>query len=181
MLINLNVSSFIPVKDELQTSFLPWLTYQQSITSRLQEKAGSTRLQVLGQQWESPNWWDRYVLHIESGAVLHREIVTWAGKKPCWYARSIFPAATYQAQPSFFNRLQQESLGQLIFNENKVKRVVLMHYPIGEASIEYHWLNQSMHGGVKALWVRLSAFIFNEEHPFFLIEILLPGLARYSN
>ncbi len=171
---------FLPIQCEPPSSLLPWLTYRQSLTDRLHVIAGNTCLQVLGQQWESPNWWDKCVLHINSDTVLHREIVMWAGQDACWYARTIIPKHTYHSDPLFFSRLQTESLGILLFNENKVERIDMTHYPISEHSIEYHWLEQWMRGSLKVLWVRLSVFTTQDDCPLYLIETLLPGLERYS-
>ena len=180
MLIKPEAELFLSIKCQLPLSLLPWVTYQYSLTDRLQERAGNTCLQVLAQRWVAPDWWDKYVLRIEDETVLHREILMWAGQEACWYARTIIPKATYQANTLLFSRLQTESLGTLIFNEPQIKRVYLMHYSISQQSIEYHWLNQLLHGSSKTLWVRLSAFTVNDDSPFFLIETLLPALERYS-
>jgi chorismate--pyruvate lyase len=104
----------------------------------------------------------------------------WAKEDPCWYARTIIPNTSYQENDVFFNRLQKESLGALIFNESRIKRVHMMHYPVNTQSIEYHWVTKCVPCSVKTLWTRFSIFILNDEFPFYLIEILLPALERYS-
>jgi chorismate--pyruvate lyase len=181
MLIKPEATLFLPVNGQLPSALLPWVTHQQSLTERLQAKAKQTRLQVLGQRWGVSNWWDKYVLNLDCESVLHREILMWAGQDACWYARTIIPKATYLEDTLFFDRLENESLGALIFNEAKIKRVSMTYYPIGEQSIEYHWLDQSLHCSAEVLWVRMSSFTFNGSSPFFLIEILLPALERFSN
>ena len=181
MLIQINPDKLLPVKCELSSILLPWITYEDSLTERLHQKAGDARLEVLGQQWEAPNWWDKQVLHIKTEPVFHREILMWSGKEACWYARTILPKETYRAEPSFFDRLQNESMGELIFNESRIKRAYLMHYPICKQSIEYSWLSQAMHGNATVLWVRASAFVLQGKFPFYLLETLLPALERYSN
>ena len=142
MLIKPEATLFLPVKGQLPSALLPWVTHQQSLTARLQARAEHVHLQVLSQQWCSPNWWDNYVLNIDCETVLHREILMWAGQEAYWYARTIIPRATYQEDTFLFDRLEKESLGALIFNEGKIKRVSMTYYPIGKQSIEYHWLNQ---------------------------------------
>ncbi len=181
MLIKPIENTFLPISCELPASLAEWLAYPDSLTERLQDKAGHAKLQVLRQQWERANWWDKQVFHVLEGQVMHREIVMYANDEPCWYARTIIPEATYQAGSSFFNRLQKESLGTLIFNETKIKRLSMVHYPISEQSIEYHWLKQWLSCSALILWVRMSVFSFNNDSPFFLIETLLPALERYSN
>lgn len=164
-------------------NLLPWLTFVGFITKKLHAKSGNTNLSVLSQRWDSTHWWDRHVLNLDFGRVMYREIVTCAWDKPCWYARTILPLATYQANPQLFDRLQTQTLGDLIFNGADIKRVALRHYPINRHSIEYHWLTDSMgHVDTNVLWVRLStlALINQIDKPeFYLVEILLPGLETY--
>ncbi len=193
MLIKPLINTLLPLPCEAPALLLPWLTHQNSLTERLQEKAGKTRLEVLGQCWELPDWWDKQVLQIIDETVLHREILMWASKKPCWYARTIIPKTTYDASKTIFDRLKNESLGALIFNDDRIKRVSLSHYPIDEQTIEYHWLTDIMHSKTKPLWVRISTFIVtaalptppstpeDNTYPFCLLEIMLPGIMRYLN
>ena len=167
------------VNAELPPLLLPWVTFQGALTEQLKQTAGDARLDVIGQRFEYADAWDKQVLRIENDRVLHREIVMYAWSDPCWYARTIIPDTTYQADLVFFDRLQQESLGAMIFNEPKIKRIDFMYYPIGEWAHEYDWLNQLMIEREKTLWVRRSIFTLNNSFPFFLVEILLPGLMRY--
>lgn len=176
-----NEKTFFPIEEEVPTLLLPWLTYQDSLTDHLREKAGTCRLQILNQQWISPQWWDYRVLSIDAKSLLHREILMHAGQDICWYARSLIPDTSFEADAAFFNRLKNESLGQLVFNEEKVKRTHLIYYPINQQSIEYHWLKHIAQPLTEVLWLRLSTFYLKDKYPFFLIEILLPGLSRYLN
>ena len=181
MLIIPKEGAFLPVKCILPPELLPWINYQDSLTERLKDKAGHARLQVLGQSWGAPDSWDKQVLHYNHEAVFRREIIMWALDEPCWYARTIIPYTTYHAHRVLFNRLEQESIGTLIFSVAEIKRVDIIHYPVDKNSIEYYWLNPSMHHKAKVLWVRLSTFSVADGLPFFLIEMLLPALMRYSN
>lgn len=159
---------------------IPWLIYQQSLTHKLHSAAGDARLDLLGQSWEASDAWDQSMLALNQLNVLHREILMWAFDTPCWYARTILPKATYEADALLFDRLRDEPLGHLIFNSPKIKRASLVHYPISPNSMEYAWLTPLMHQNVHLLWVRLSEFKIQSEHSFFLVEILLPGLLRYK-
>lgn len=158
---------------------LPWLVYQQSLTKKLKIAAGDARMDVLSQREETSDAWDLYKLKLKHTPVVHREILMWAFDSPCWYARTIIPSSTQQAHAALFDRLKAEPLGQLIFNGTAIKRASLIHYAISSQSMEYQWLNESMHQGESRLWVRLSEFTVKPHHPFFLVEILLPGLLRY--
>jgi len=177
--MSINADAFINGNSTPPPHLLPWLVHQDSLTEKLKTRAGDACLQILAQCWEPSDWWDRSVLGLSAETVLHREIVIKAQEKPCWYARTIIPSATYEADKALFDRLQQESLGDLIFKGTQIKRVFMTTYPICNQSIEYYWLPESMRQGKKEHWVRLSEFSVHGIFPFFLIEILLPELESY--
>jgi len=162
---------------------LPWLTHEQFLTKKLLAQAGDARLRVLNQSWKSTPWWDKYALLLDCECVMHREILTLAWDKPCWYARTILPRTTYKADQALFDRLQTETLGTLIFEGTQIERVSLRHYAINQQAIEYHWLTPAMKQGAECFWVRSSVFklksVTCSDHCFYLIEILLPGLESY--
>ena len=160
---------------------LAWLEHRYSLTQKLKDVAGHTRLEILVQRWDCADIWDSKALGLDVSTVLHREILMWSGHNMCWYAKSIIPQDTYKAELGLFKRLEFEPLGALIFNNNKIKRTSLIHYAIDQHSMEYDFVNQAMRANAKILWVRLSRFMFAQDLPFFLIEILLPGLNGYCN
>lgn len=178
-MLNKTKTDILPVVCELPAPLLYWLTYEHSLTEKLKERAGDASLQVLSQRWDAPNWWDRFALNLECESVLHREIKMSAWDVPCWYARTIIPNTTYYIGRDIFKRLETESLGELIFNQPRIKRFSMLHYPINAQSIEYHWLSPEIRGDASALWLRLSVLTVDNDHPFYLIETLLPGLLRY--
>ncbi len=155
---------------------IPWLSYLDFLTLKLQTEAGDACLQVLNQQWGPCNSWDKDCLNIADERVMHREILMSAFDVPCWYARTILPHTTYQASMALFDRLQHESLGQLIFNSGVVARQTMMVYPIHPQSIEYHWVPEHISANATVLWGRLATFIVEKQHPFYLLEIILPGI-----
>ncbi len=169
---------FVTMKRKPPKKLLPWLHYVDFLTDKLKSEAGDARLEVLSQRWASANWWDKHALKVQDVQVMHREIVMWAFEKPCWYARSIIPISTYEADTALFDRLRKESLGHLIFNGSMIKRHGMVIYPINDQSIEYYWLTDSMRQEASELWVRLSEFMVHDRWPFFLLEILLPGLEK---
>jgi len=159
--------------------FDPWMTYQGSLTNKLKETAGDARIELLGQGLELANDWEKEFLSITDSQVFRRDIVMWAFDKPCWYARTMIPDKTYQANLAFFGRLRKESMGDLIFNEPTLKRVDFKNYSIDAHSVEYDWVRFLLKDSKTLLWIRLSTFKLSEEFPFFLLEILLPQLRRY--
>lgn len=160
-----------------------WLTYQESLTEKLQTYTHDTRLEVIQQVWKKTTWWDHYRLNLDKQSInLHRDIITWAGNAPCWYARTILPSVTYKTNASLFDRLNKESLGELIFGNQFIERVNFSNYCISNESLEYYWLPKNLRETTDLFWVRLSEFQFNNNPlrpSFYLCEILLSDLASY--
>lgn len=160
---------------------LPWLDHQGSMTEKLRSMAGEAELTVINQDWTTPSWWDLFVLGLEVPAIRQREILMSAGSRPCWYARTIIPDYTWQARESLLKRLVNETLTNIIFGENGVKRYSLINYAINSECIEYYWMNPILTKKATPLWVRLSVFTIDTDFPFYLMEILLPGLLDYCD
>ncbi|MBA3536402.1 MAG: chorismate lyase [Tatlockia sp.] len=153
-----------------------WLNHNSSLTEKLKTLSGEAELQVLKQSWTLPNWWDKFTLGLAALPVIHRDILMHSCKIPCWFARTIIPNDSYQANRSFFDRLEQESLGSIVFNEPNIKRIVLHHYAIDEFCLEYYWLPVALQQSTIPFWTRFSIFSFPDGTCFCLVEILLPGL-----
>ncbi|WED44127.1 chorismate--pyruvate lyase family protein [Legionella cardiaca] len=161
---------------------LPWLKHEFSLTDKLKNEVGDASLTILNQQWKNPSWWDKFALGISTSSVMHREIIMSAHGTPCWYARTIIPDSCYQKNFLFFNRLNQESLGVIIFNTPQVKRNLMLQYAINASSLEYYWLpHLPMLTESKDLWSRLSIFSLQENVFFYLVEIFLPDFLRTIN
>ena len=161
------------------THLLPWLTCETSLTEKLEAKSGEATLQVLFEHWLGTTSWDQCTLSLGREQVLHRDILMLAWNEPCWYARTILPLKTYQADKKLFARLKQEPLGHLIFAGNGIVRVSLRHYSIGPHDVEYGWLPALQQKAQATYWVRLSCFKLSSGQLFYLLEILLPGLENY--
>lgn len=159
----------------------PWLQHKNSLTEKLRAEAGEARLELLQQQWAKTSWWERFVLNVTTKSVLRREILMSARQVPCWYGRTIIPDYAYEAQPSFFECLQQKPLGELVFKEAKANRTILFDYPINFQCIEYHWLSAYLDDKDAVLGGRLSVFNIDNYIPFYLVEVLFPGFLRILN
>ena len=161
-------------------TLLPWLIHHDSLTDRLKAVAPNVRLDILRHEWSAPDAWDKRALCLNSNEhALHREILMWASTDICWYARTILPLPTYQAEAMLFSRLKTHALGDLIWDNPNIKRVHMKHYAIHEGSLEYPFLTDAMHQGKTPLWARLSTLSVREIFPFYLLEIFLPGLQKY--
>jgi len=162
---------------------IPWLEHQGSITDKLKNLAGEAHLQRLKHTWELTDRWDQETLKLKPNLeVLHREILMWAHDKPCWFARTILPKTTYQAEEALFNRLETTPLGELIHHHPKIKRTIINPYPILPNSMEYIYLTHAFEVPITPLWGRCSTFTFTlntKQEEFYLLEIFLPDLLRY--
>lgn len=171
----LNQSHYLP------NSLLPWLTHVQSLTQKLRQVANEANLEIVRQEWEKTNEWDEAVLTLIPQNVFHRDIAMYAHHQPCWFARTILPKATYDANMALFARLEQETLGDLIFKGKEIQRVSIDQFMIDDASTPYEWLTTDLRCEETKFWARLSEFSVNHQGSFFLLEILLPPLLRYCD
>ncbi len=164
---------------------ISWLTWTQSLTEKLRLCAGDASLHVLKHQWEACDDWDKSVLNLHDARAIHREILMRAHQVPCWYARTILPEKTILADEALFDRLKNESLGQLIFQSGRVERCSIKHHVIKPTSLEWAWLPTDVFLNTASglpihLWCRLSEFaLIASGHRFYLLEVLLPGLEQF--
>lgn len=154
---------------------LPWLRHDTSLTNKLRQITGDAQLVVLKEGFRQVDWWATHVLGLEPQTVFQRDIMMFSGQIACWHARTIIPHHTWLAHDTMFKRLERETLGDIIFSEPAIKRYCLVNYAIDSQSIEYYWLK---HADFESQWLRLSVFTINNNTPFFLIEIFLPGLSE---
>lgn len=166
----------------LATKINPWLEQKGSITDKLKQLAGNTKLQVLSHSWEASDNWDFKALKLpENTEVLHREILMWADNQTCWYARTILPQPVYQTESILFEQLKNKPLGELIHHHPEIHRTHINPYEIHAHMPEYQYLKNALKKNTPAqsLWGRVSTFTIRNQFNFYLLEILLPGLLRY--
>lgn len=159
-------------------NLLSWLTYRQMLTSKLYAITKSADLQVLRHDFSKATWWDKYVLKLQDTELLVREITISAFAEPCWFARTVVPISTYKKHERLFLKLENLSLGKLIFGNYGIERQTLNYYCINKLNLEYHWLPKQLSSGADELWMRLSEFSVDED-VFYLVEIFLPGLEKH--
>lgn len=157
-----------------------WLSHPHSLTDKLQTIKGSTELEVLSQSWVKTSWWDVSLLHINDPFVFQREILMKSEGKVYWYARTIIPQQCYQLNSTFFNRLETESVRNLIFNDSRVQRLNKIDYPVDSQCIEFHWVKRYLPEVKEPLWLRLAEYSFEGLASFYLVEVLLPELGELN-
>lgn len=162
-----------------KTEFLPWLTYSHSLTEKLKHHVGEEpSLKIIQQIWQQTGSWEKACLNVkEKKAVFQREILMSVKGIDCWYARTIIPKKTYAGQKELFARLINESLGQLIFNNDLISRISLNLSLITPKTFEYEFVKPFLPDSEPA-WGRLSTFSVAVKDKFYLLEIFLPGLLK---
>ena len=170
--MSIDKPSLLITEAEPDPYILSWLTHDTSLTAKLKKVSGEASLSLLSAKWSVPDWWDKMVLKIRDERVYRREILMSSASMPCWYARTLIPESCYHLDQVFFNRLKQESLNHLIFDEDKVQRTSLFHYFINEHCIETHWLPDHFLTDPTPLWLRFSEFNFMNKATFYLCEVL---------
>ena len=156
-----------------------WLHYDKPITDKLQKLTGDAQLELLSQGWINSTAWDAHVLHVQE-PVLQREIFMKSRFKVYWYARAVIPQSCYDLEPVFFNRLERESIRNLVFDEPKVRLVQKIVYPVNAQCPEFQWIKKQLSSVQEILWVRLAEFSFLQAGSFYLIEILFPDLQELT-
>ncbi|WP_028389488.1 chorismate--pyruvate lyase family protein [Legionella fairfieldensis] len=172
--------NLLKTESTLREDLLPWLTHQTSLTDRLKKIRGDVSLKVLNQRWTFPDWWCKFTLDLTVEMIWQREILMYSQETPCWYARTLVPHLTYQTNYSFFEKLDRESLGTLLFGNVNITRKFMLNYSVNNQCLEYYWFPELPGNKEDQYWTRFSGFVLNGL-PFYLIEILLPGLVRIMN
>ncbi len=158
--------------NSLPTEKFEWLSYTDVLTERLRKQSAQVEMTVLSHEWVPSNWWERSVLHLNTD-LIRRDILMQAEGKPRWFARTIIPKITYALDPAFFDRLYNEPLGKLIFNESRVVRHMIHSYGIDNRHLEFYWLNRDWFKNSDGIWMRLSFLEFMQAAPFYLAEIFI--------
>jgi chorismate lyase len=177
----INTFLITPFKAQCSKQFLEWISYQNPLTDKLQKAKGEATLEFLSQEWKKTDEWSHTLLEIHDELVFQREIIMKSHGVTYWYARSIIPKRCYDIDPSFFDRLQQESIKYLIFGNEQVLRINFVTYPIDSDAFELSWVKKYIENIEGILWVRISEFSFQNLASFYLIEIMLPELGEIAS
>ncbi|MBA2649953.1 MAG: chorismate lyase [Legionella sp.] len=161
------------IKDHNKLS--TWINHQHSLTDKLQAIHPDIVLKRMSQEWTKPSWWDTHHLKIYTDALFQREVILYSQNIAYWYAKTIIPKPCYDLNPAFFNRLERESLRNLIFDGQEVHRVHRSAYLINDTCIEFYWVKKYFPQITQDLWVRFSEYSY-KELSFYLLEMLFPEL-----
>jgi chorismate--pyruvate lyase len=109
---------------ELPPAHRPWLLDDGSLTGRLIEmRRGTFRVQRLFQGWEVPLHSERRLLAIPPRQqALVREVALLLDDATQVFARSVFPIASLTGSLTHLRRLQNKSLGAILFKRPGMRR-----------------------------------------------------------
>ena len=109
---------------ELPGGAAHWLLNEGSLTDQLVTAAGGNfRVQRLRQGWQQPLLSEQRLLKLPNRQwALVREVLLICFDQPWVYARSIIPQTTLHGSLRHLRRLQNESLGSLIFRQPGLQR-----------------------------------------------------------
>lgn len=172
----INTHLVYPLTEGCPKQFLEWIDYKHSLTDKLRAVSGDAQIELLAQQWTRTDSWSRNFLNIRDKSVFQRDIIMKSHNKPYWYARTIIPQQCYDLDTVFFNRLRKESIRNLIFESESVKRINLINYPVNNQCVEFFWVRKYIATVTGVLWVRIAEFLFMEKAFFYLVEVMLPDL-----
>ncbi|MCB1842265.1 MAG: chorismate lyase [Halioglobus sp.] len=101
-----------------------WLLDDGSLTARLTALGkGKFRVQRLSQGWGVPLMSERRLLETPPRQrALVREVALWLGDQPVVYARSVFPVSSLTGSLTHLRRLQNSSLGAILFSDPEMQR-----------------------------------------------------------
>ena len=109
---------------ELPPRFRSWLLDDGSLTRRLMAmKRGQFRVTRLFQGWRTPLPSEQRLLNIAPRQqALVREVVLSLDDQPVVFARSLFPHASLTGPLTHLRRLQNRSLGEILFRNPRMQR-----------------------------------------------------------
>lgn len=156
---------------QLPPATRPWLTDDGSLTARLvgMQRRGRFRVERLFQGWEVPLPSEQRLLGVpERQIAIIREVALWQGDAPVVFARSVFPVASLSGALTHLRRLQNKSLGAILFQHPGMQRspFELAHIPGDSDYLPAH-LRQHV-----PAWGRRSRFDI-ENKPLLVSEVFL--------
>lgn len=169
-------SANLIIDTEVPPRLAAWLSCVEPLTDKLKVLTGNACIKLCSQLWTASTWWDRYFLHIDEDSIFQREILMQSNQSTFWYARTVIPQSCYEVESDFFDRLEQESIRNLIYNESRVALTQRMIYSINAQCMEYCLVKNVVSVLPETLWVRLTEFNFQKSSSFYLLEVLFPQL-----
>ncbi len=155
---------------EIPRSLRAWLLAEGSLTQLLvAASAGEFRVERILQEWQRPALSEARLLGIDPDQrALVREVILWGCGQPWVYARSVIPSSSLRGDLRRLRKLQNSSLGALLFRYPQLQRT-----PFELAKVSAAALPSALQRGEK-LWARRSRFAL-DARSLIVGEIFLDG------
>jgi chorismate--pyruvate lyase len=155
-------------------SLLPWLLAEGSLTRLLiKASGGDFRVQRIEQGWGRPTRSEAQLLGLPPGRrALIREVILWGRGEPWVYGRSILPVSTLSGDLRRLRRLQNSSLGALLFSYPQLRRA-----PFQLAVVDGRTLPGPAQCA-QTLWGRRSRFELRQR-ALIVSEVFLPAFQQH--
>ncbi len=155
-----------------------WLLDDGSLTNRLVAQGGATfRVRRLAQHWRVPRRSEQRLLGVpDRQLALIREVCLEVSGEPVVFARSVFPIASVSGPLRHLRRLQNRSLGSILFKHPGMRR---SPFELARLSGDSAYLPAALHQP-RAIWARRSRFdiVCN---PLLVSEVFLAGFQPWSD
>jgi chorismate--pyruvate lyase len=161
---------------ELPPGDRPWLLDDGSLTSRLVKLGqGRFRVQRLYQGWQVPLPSERRLLDIgHRQQALVREVMLTLDHRPVVFARSVFPISSLDGSLAHLRRLQNRSLGAILFRHPGMRR---SPFELARVEGDSDYLPPELHQPAPA-WGRRSRFEIRGKG-LMVSEVFLQGFAPW--
>ncbi|WP_371187960.1 chorismate lyase [Thalassotalea maritima] len=177
--IGLDINWVSATKAPKTTILHDWLLDPSSLTARLSSHCQQFKVELLGQRIESCQAHEANADIAEGEQVLVREVLLFCDQQPHVFARSLLPLTSLTGEQRALANLGQQPLGQVLFNNPKLRRDVVQVAEI-EPSHRVAQLATSLSLQVNHnLWGRRSLF-YIENKPLMVAEVFLPGAKAYE-
>jgi chorismate--pyruvate lyase len=136
----------------------------------IEASSGDFRVERIAQDWRRPSLSEAQLLDITAdNRALVREVILWGRGEPWVYGRSIMPVRSLCGDLRRLRRLQNSSLGALLFSYPNLQRT-----PFQLARIDGNTLPEAIRSDAM-LWGRRSRFEL-QQRPLIVSEVFLPAL-----
>ncbi|MEM1112550.1 MAG: chorismate lyase [Pseudomonadota bacterium] len=160
----------------LPASVRRWLLDDGSLTNHLIDISdGQFRVQRLHQGWQVPLISEQRLLGMSlRGRALVREVMLLIRDRPVVFARSVFPSSTLAGELRHLRRLQNRSLGSILFQSAGMSR---SPFEIARLAGDSPYLPQDLRQRPPA-WGRRSRFVLSGA-PLMVSEVFLEAFAPW--
>lgn len=155
----------------------PWLTDDGSLTTRLRGLGrGEFRVRRLLQEWRVPLPSERRLLEMpQRQLALVREVALTLDHAPVVFARSVFPATSLEGGLRHLRRLQNRSLGAILFGHPGMQR---SPFELARMAGDNAYLPPDLHQAESA-WGRRSRFDIGGR-PLLVSEVFLASFTPWA-